>query len=664
MAHAPCLERVIPETPGNSVECMGWCGKRLFSSGLNGEVIEWNLQTLQPRVRQHVTGNTVWCLDINRECTELAVGTDEGYINLFDISDDQLLYKRLFDKQEGRILCCSYDATSEFLVTGSVGVVRIWNCRTGHAVNKMNIGGNKYNKAEAIVWSLKVLSDFTIITGDSLGNVTVWDGRMASQTEIHQVLKADVLALAVNEDEDKLICAGVEPNIRIYAKTLIKSKEATYYRWVKFLQRRVHDHDVKALVCAKNFIYSGSVDGYLGLSSVTKTTLTNEKYGPFLKPPCVSVSSTLRLILLRYPNYLEIWRLGSPKKNSEFQDSNQRCQLLGLDKTPEKLVELKSKGEDPIVCSVLSPNGNWLCYSTLGAIRLFRFTINDGKGPCKLRRIRDLPQKFGPSTHVCFTNDSKRLLLVSRTTNQIMIFAVLDGDDELNTGSLPPLDFIELIDTAKHIKDSIKLLTVSMCGSYIVAAANDRSIAVWSIYEGKHFKHLLNLPRYNAATTALALHAELPRLVAAFADGKIFEYDLEEMCFTCSDVNHFVKQSEHACITNICLHPRNPQILIMQTEAVMFVLEKYLPQRKNEDAHFDKSPKGEQFKKSRTTSNDETKVMSLRFKQQKQNELFFLLKLQLHILDIFSISNVHVTLKGVKRERPFGGANSASEADT
>ncbi|KAL9902143.1 UTP4 small subunit processome component l(3)72Dn [Glossina fuscipes fuscipes] len=618
VSHAPCLERVIPKTPGNSVECMGWCGKRLFSAGLNGEIVEWNLQSLQPRVKQHVTGNTVWCLDINREGTELAIGTDEGYINLFDVTDNQLLYKKLFDKQEGRVLCCAYDATSEFLVTGSVGAIRIWNCRTGHAVNKINISANKYNKAEAIVWSVKVLSDFTIITGDSLGNVTMWDGRMASQTETHQVLKADVLALAVNEEEDKLICAGVEPNIRIYAKALIKRNDATCNRWVKFLQRRVHDHDVKALVCAKNFIYSGGVDGCLGLSSVAKNKIVNVKYGPFLKPPCVSVASSQRLLLLRYPNYLEIWRLGSPKENSdsEFQEPSQQCQLLALAKNPEKLLELKSKNEDPIVSAALSPNGNWLCYSTPEYIRLFRFTISKGKTPCQLRRVKDLPQQFVPSTHICFTSDSKRLFLVNRTTSEIMIFAVLSADDDL-ISSLPPLDFVELVDTTKHVKDGIKLFTVSVCGTYVAIAGNDRSIAVWFVYKGKHFKHLLNLPRYAAATTALALHAELPRLVAAFADGKIFEYDLEEMCFTCSAINQFVKQSEHACITNICLDSRNPEIMIMQTEAVMFVLEKYSIQQETEDAHLDNSSKAEKFKKCRTSSNEESKVLSLRLKQHK-----------------------------------------------
>ena len=292
MKDAPCLERCIPKTPGNSVEGLAWSGDRLFSAGLSGELVEWNLQTLKPRHKQHVTGNAIWCLDVNREGTEIAIGTEEGYINIFDISDNQFQYKNLFDKQEGRVLCCRFDATGEYLVTGSLGAIRIWNCHTGHAINKMTVTSKQNKNQETIIWSLQVLMDFSIIAGDSRGYVTIWDGKTASQVEAHQVLKADVLAVAVDEEENKLFCAGIEPTIRIYSKTLIKREDMVFHRWVKFLQRRVHDHDVKALVCAQDSIYSGGVDGYLGLSSASKTQSKIVKYGPFLQVSFLFYSSS------------------------------------------------------------------------------------------------------------------------------------------------------------------------------------------------------------------------------------------------------------------------------------------------------------------------------------------------------------------------------------
>uniref|UniRef100_A0A1I8PX43 Uncharacterized protein n=1 Tax=Stomoxys calcitrans TaxID=35570 RepID=A0A1I8PX43_STOCA len=629
--HAPCLERTIPKSPQNSVEGLAWSSERLFSAGLNGELIEWNMETLSPKYKQHVTGNAIWCLDVNREGSEIAVGTEEGYINIFNIEDNQFQYKSLFDKQEGRVLCCRYDATGNFLVTGSMGAIRIWNTRTGHAIHKMTVA-SKSQPQDTIVWSLQVLQDFTIISGDSRGHVSIWDGKTASQIETHQVLKADVLAVAVNEEEDKLFCAGIEPTIRIYAKTQIKRDDMTFFRWIKFLQRRVHDHDVKALVCAQDNIYSGGVDGYLGISSATKTKSTIVKYGPFLEQPCASIATAERLILLRYTNSLEIWRMGSTGDQQESgQHTNNRDlatpKRLSLETVPEKLLEFKSKNDDRIVCSTLSPNGRWLCYSTHDEIRLFQFVagINEGDNTrsTQLVRVKDLPEQLAAASHLHFTADSMRLMVVSRESKQITIFAMLTSPDEsiLDTSTSPPLDFIEAIETSKHIKDSIKLFTVSVCGSYIAAASSDRSIAVWSVYKGKHFKHLLNLPRYTAATTAISIHAEQPRLVAAFADGKIFEYDLEEMCFTCSDLDRFVVNSEYQTINNIVLDPRNPNVFVMQNDAKLFVLEKCKAQDKIEDAVVENSKK-KSLKKPKTSDNsdDENKVYGLRLKMEKTYE--------------------------------------------
>ncbi|XP_037819105.1 U3 small nucleolar RNA-associated protein 4 homolog [Lucilia sericata] len=628
MANAPCLERTITKTPGNSVEGLAWCADRLFSAGLSGELVEWNLQTLKPRYKQHVTGNAIWCLDVNRAGTEIAIGTEEGYINIFDISDNQFQYKNLFDKQEGRVLCCRFDATGDYLVTGSMGAIRIWNKRTGHAINKMTLTAkqNKANPQETIIWSIQVLADFTIISGDSRGYISIWDGKNATQIESHQAMKADVLTVAVDEEENKLFCAGIEPTIRIYSKTRIQRDDMVYNRWVKFLQRRVHDHDVKALLCVQDNIYSGGIDGYLGVSSASKTQSKIVKYGPFLQQPCATVAPEKRLLLLRYTNYLEIWRMGSSLGQQELMYGNQenenktKTKFLSLDTVPEKLLELKSKNAEAIVCAALSPNGRWLCYSTQKEIRLFQFIPGTSTQATQLIRVKDLPEQFAPASHVTFIADSMRLIMVNRETKQILIFSIImPTDTDLNYSSCPPLDFVECIDTSKHIKDSIKLFSVSLCGSYIVAASADRTIAVWSVYQGKHFKHLLNLPRYTAATTALAIHAEQPRIVAAFGDGKIFEYDMEEMCFTCSAYDRFVSNSEDFCITNIVLDARNPNIFVMQNDAKMYVLEKCRQQDKLDEALMENSNK-KSLKKSKIEKSDDIQVDDLKLKMEKTFE--------------------------------------------
>ncbi|XP_067613802.1 U3 small nucleolar RNA-associated protein 4 homolog [Eurosta solidaginis] len=630
MQHASYLERVIPKSPGQSVEGMAWAAERLFSVGLTGELVEWDLQLLKPRRQQYATGNAVWCIDVNSTGTVLAIGTEEGYINIFDVDNDEMQYKQLFDKQEGRVLCCKFDRTGEFLVTGSMGAIRIWDAKSGHALHKITLGYTE-KKKEVIVWSIQVLSDFTIISGDSRGQVTVWDGKMATQVESHQVLKADVLTVVVNEEESLLMCSGIEPIIRIYAKTKIKRDETECYCWVKFLQRSVHDHDVKCLISAGERIFSGGMDGYLGISSATKLSSTIAKYGPFLKKPCAVASPGSRLLLLRYTNYLEIWRLGStdgrpplvgeapeephvdaqkPHKSKQKTKETER-KVYALSNAPEKLLEFKSHHEESITCANISPDGQWLCYSTQKTIRFFRFVpaVPD-KHDTQLARIHGLPKQFTVASHLIFSSDSTRLFLVQPSTRQIHVFSIV------NDGSTD-LDFVETIETSKHIKDIINHFIVSECGTYIVAAGTDRTIAVWSIFKGKHFKHHLNMPRYTAITTALAIETKnTPRLVAAFSDGKIIEYDLEEMCFTCSEREYFVDNAETHCVTNILLDSRNSNNIILHNDAYLYVLEKVSVSKSENGEVVEANKAGKKLKHIVSDS----KVCGLRLKFKKSYE--------------------------------------------
>lgn len=264
MNFAPFLERVIPGEKNSSIESLVWAQtqNRLFSAGLTGELVEWDLQTLQKRNRQLATGSAIWCMAIDKDETQLAIGTEEGYINVFDITNEELVYKTLFDKQDGRILCCKFNNNGNFLVTGSIDVIRIWNCKTGHALKKMTM--SRYEaKKETVVWSLLVLRDFTIISGDSRGVVTIWDGNNGTYIESHQALKSDILAVAMNSTEDMIMVTGVDPVIRIYAETVIKKQDTEVSSWVKYLQRSVHDHDVNSLIVNNDNIISGGVDGYI-----------------------------------------------------------------------------------------------------------------------------------------------------------------------------------------------------------------------------------------------------------------------------------------------------------------------------------------------------------------------------------------------------------------
>jgi len=159
------------------VESLAWAGNRLFSVDLTGKLIEWDLTKLKPRYEHSPTGNALWSLDVNPAETEIAVGSEEGHINILSIENDEITYKSLFNKQSGRVLCLKFDKTGTKLVSGTEGFVRIWNVLKGTTLHTMTLINN-----DVIVWSLQVLSDNTIIAGDSAGYVTFWNAESATRT--------------------------------------------------------------------------------------------------------------------------------------------------------------------------------------------------------------------------------------------------------------------------------------------------------------------------------------------------------------------------------------------------------------------------------------------------------------------------------------------------
>lgn len=373
------MEKCILGVPQQSVEAVGWVGDdRLFSTGHTGELCEWNLKSLEMKQpAQLLTGGAAWCLDVNKQQDCIAVGTEDGYLNIYNVTDEGTIFEKIFDKQEGRILSCKYDHVGDILVTGSIDTIRIWDVKTGHAIYRMATGRSE-TKRETIVWSLAVLKDLTIIAGDSRGRITIWDGTMGVQTDSFVALRADVLSVAVNENETMISCSGIDPIIKMFALTPVKKENQTMNKWIKFIQRAVHDHDTKSITFCDGKVFSGGIDGYLGVSHSSKSRQTLLKYGPFLPAPCAVVSKKSRLLLLKYFNYLELYQLGTPSEMVQLcEDETDKTQSLSLEKGLFKLIELRSKNDMPIVCTAVSPDETLLFYSTALEMRVFRLDYSE-----------------------------------------------------------------------------------------------------------------------------------------------------------------------------------------------------------------------------------------------------------------------------------------------
>lgn len=420
-----------------SIEAICWVGNELLTAGLTGQISQWDLSMLRVKHSLMVTGSSIWCMDSFDNT--IAVGTEEGYLNIceVDVEMDALRYVKILDKQDGRILCCKFDKTGLHLVTGSVDVLRVWDVNSGHVIHKLTTGRAEAKK-ETVIWSILVLEDLQIATADSRGRLTVWDGKIGAQLESHQCLKADALCLATDDKEETIFVSGIEPTVCTYNITTIKRDNMEVKKWVKTTSYYAHTHDVKALVVHENNLISGGMDGYLCFTTFTSKFYL--QYGPLLQKPSAVLTNN-RQILLKYPNYLELWRLGAPGKTNELVerqmvtngDGSKRDQhdRLSLAEQPLKLLELLSRSQAPLVSASISPNGKWLTYSTATHIRLFQVTSGEGE-KAELHPIKPhIPDHYASAAISVFSPDSKQLFLY-KTCGEVTVFELFEENQEID----------------------------------------------------------------------------------------------------------------------------------------------------------------------------------------------------------------------------------------
>jgi hypothetical protein len=97
MEHSPHIEKLIPGSSEGSVEALVWSKGRLFSTGLHGFVVEYNLVELSPKASYAVTSGSAWCLAVSKAHTHLAVNL---FTQLKEYKDFHFYVRRLDLKKD------------------------------------------------------------------------------------------------------------------------------------------------------------------------------------------------------------------------------------------------------------------------------------------------------------------------------------------------------------------------------------------------------------------------------------------------------------------------------------------------------------------------------------------------------------------------------------
>ncbi|XP_068618247.1 U3 small nucleolar RNA-associated protein 4 homolog [Battus philenor] len=593
--YAPFLIKFIPGAENTSVEALGWVDNRLLSTGLGGALLEWDLNTLSIKNTVVLTGYAAWCLDVNPSNTLVAVGTEQGHINLYSVENDEILYKKLFDKQEGRIMCCKFNKIGNILVTGSTDTIRVWNVETGHATCRISV--SRRGK-ETIVWCLAVLSDNIVVSGDSHGRLTFWDGTIGDQIESYTTHKSDILSIVVSDDEKSLYCSGVDPAIMNFIKVSKGSGKISGAQWVKNVQRNIHEHDVRALILNGDKLVSVGADGYLTLSSYPPKWVM--RIPPMIPAIRSSVCAQKKLLLLRYSNHLEVWKLGTYGTDergdvmimnvniqqnleegndntmleqdtaiADYKKDNKNTsdpQKLTLTEKPVQLVSVKTKKNKQILSCQLSPNGQFIVYSTDSNIRMLKLDTED-ESNISLTKV-SISGLSSMCNHVTFTEDSQTMLVHS--CGEIKVLHV---DPEAGA------TVVQTISTDKHLhsKTALHFHVSSKTPSnlvYLIIADTEGTIVVW-VQSNKKFEHYVTLPKYRCLPAAMTINSEKERIIIAYVDQKLIEYDLPNKKFTewPGDALPVQWRSRQNSVASITTHTKR-DALVFQDDTSLWIMDK------------------------------------------------------------------------------------------
>ncbi|XP_064106148.1 U3 small nucleolar RNA-associated protein 4 homolog [Macrobrachium nipponense] len=548
--HKPFMQLVLPASDEEaSVEGLAWCNDRLFSVGLHGYVLEYDLSLCTVKSKTAVTGGPTWCVALSPDKTKLAAGTEEGYVCLFDIFSNSLLYNKTLEKQEGRILSISWHCSNNYIVTGSINCVRLWSLKEGR-VTRCSFAHGK--NQEIIVWCVKILDDMTIVSGDSRGIVCFWDSALGTLIESVQTHKADVLCLAVALDQTYLSAAGVEPTIVRVSLVKTGGKAGKKSRWVASVKLKLHSHDIRALALSKDKkLYSGGVDTILGVSWYPPKTVL--KIPTPLYPGYISVGNKSESVLLRYKDKLELWRLGKPRETKTTGN------YLPIAEDRTKLLELQCDEGDSIQWCALSPEGLWIAYILKGTVKIFQFFHPTVDTQVSIRRVRAISKEIENSRQILWLTEGR---LASVTLSGIIqIISISDMEASVENVLKPT--------------NSVVSMVCNSDGNILIITDVKQMITVYDLRKAQE----TFLPTYDSPVTAVGINPLSSDIIVVYADNTIKEYSLLQKKYTVFSKNFLDSSNSDmlkntSAIRNVSFDSETGSLILLHDDSSLIVLDK------------------------------------------------------------------------------------------
>ncbi|KAH9892136.1 WD40 repeat-like protein [Xylariomycetidae sp. FL2044] len=422
---------------------------RLFSIGYTSTVTEWDLENCRPKKQASGIHGDIWCLAVQPFATasrdgdkhpakqsahvtrKLVAGTMDGSLVLYSIDDDDLRFDRILVKspsKKTKMVSLAFQSRNIVVVGCSDSAIRLFDMRNGATLAKMTLGSDLAGGAkEVIVWSVKCLGGGDIVSGDSTGQVCIWDGKTYTQAQRLQAHNQDVLSLAVSADASTIVSGGMDRKTVLYRKT-----SGSGSRWGKIWHRRYHSHDVKAVASFEgpgmSVVVTGGPDASPIVLPLREAGVENHRALSYLPhdPPLRSARRS-RMIISWWDREVHVWKL--KKQLRELVDMAEGESSVANNR---KLVgRILIKGEANITSAAISDDGSVLVVATTSDVKAFHLKTRDTgtRDELKISKI-DIPRDIASigASKVQISPDEQQLCLIQQG-NRVTLLAVLRDAD-------------------------------------------------------------------------------------------------------------------------------------------------------------------------------------------------------------------------------------------
>ncbi|SPQ18035.1 82964c3f-c1a2-4164-9af4-3ad1a8ea1f17 [Thermothielavioides terrestris] len=450
-------ELVIPGGKNRSVDGLVWVTdpdeemadgriihgrSRLFSIGYTTTITEWDLE--KARAKRHASGQhgEIWCLGVqplpNKAAAapgtrKLVGGTVDGNLVLYSIEDDDLKFHKTLLRtlsKKTKFVSIAFQSHNVVVVGCSNSTICAYDIRKGVLLRQMTLGTDLSGGSKnIIVWAVKCLPNGDIVSGDSTGQVCIWDGRTYTQAQRIQSHSQDVLCLSVSADGSKIVSGGMDRRTAIYEPIAGQTG-----RWSKVFHRRYHQHDVKAMASFESktmsVVVSGGSDANPVVMPLRAAGREYHRTLPHLpqNPPLQSAPKA-RLVVSWWGNEIRIWQLLSPA-HQLLDDPKAGFSLRNNRKF---LAQIMVKGDSHISSAAISEDGTLLVASTATDIKAFQLEFTEGAGAEQLHiRKVDMASSGLAATKIQISPDKQWVSWVE-DGSKVMIARVQDTESTAGT---------------------------------------------------------------------------------------------------------------------------------------------------------------------------------------------------------------------------------------